>query len=119
MFGSFPPSPLVGLRLQSLLGPGSRHCLWNHFTQNPPCRLKRELGCKQNLALTCIRCKRESWINLSQSVHDRGFLRLFVSGVVIGNVAMGINDRDEWNSIQQPRCCGLIVCTKMCPPKAI
>ena len=26
MFGSFPPSPLVGLRLQSLLGPGSRHC---------------------------------------------------------------------------------------------
>jgi Putative neutral zinc metallopeptidase len=27
--------PLVGLRLQSLLGPGSRHCLWNHFTQNP------------------------------------------------------------------------------------
>src|SRR3954447_14436031 len=31
MFGSFPPSPLVGLRLQSLLGPGSRHCLWNHF----------------------------------------------------------------------------------------
>src|SRR5579872_2235428 len=35
MFGSFPPSPLVGLRLQSLLGPGSRHCLWNHYTQNP------------------------------------------------------------------------------------
>src|ERR1700733_10222940 len=34
MFGSFPPSPLVGLRLQSLLGPGSRHCLWNHYTQN-------------------------------------------------------------------------------------
>jgi len=32
MFGSFPPSPLVGLRLQSLLGPGSRHCLWNHYT---------------------------------------------------------------------------------------
>jgi len=31
MFGSFPPSPLVGLRLQSLLGPGSRHCLWNHY----------------------------------------------------------------------------------------
>jgi hypothetical protein len=26
MFGSFPPSPLVGLRFQSLLGPGSRHC---------------------------------------------------------------------------------------------
>src|SRR6266700_3289113 len=26
MFGSFPPSPLVGLRLQSLLAPGSRHC---------------------------------------------------------------------------------------------
>jgi anti-sigma B factor antagonist len=26
MFGSFPPSPLVGLRLQSLLGPGSQHC---------------------------------------------------------------------------------------------
>jgi hypothetical protein len=26
MFGSFPPSPLVDLRLQSLLGPGSRHC---------------------------------------------------------------------------------------------
>jgi len=26
MFGSFPPSALVGLRLQSLLGPGSRHC---------------------------------------------------------------------------------------------
>jgi hypothetical protein len=26
MFGSFPPSPLVGLRLQSLPGPGSRHC---------------------------------------------------------------------------------------------
>jgi len=26
MFGSFPPSPLVALRLQSLLGPGSRHC---------------------------------------------------------------------------------------------
>src|SRR5579864_2395371 len=26
MFGSFPPSPLVGLRLQSLLGPGGRHC---------------------------------------------------------------------------------------------
>jgi hypothetical protein len=21
--------------LQSLVGPGSRHCLWNHFTQNP------------------------------------------------------------------------------------
>src|SRR6266566_7544922 len=34
MFGSFPPSPLVGLRLQSLLEPGSRHCLWNHYTQN-------------------------------------------------------------------------------------
>jgi len=32
MFGSFPPSPLVGSRLQSLLGPGSRHCLWNHVT---------------------------------------------------------------------------------------
>src|SRR5437868_2442211 len=26
MFGSFPPNPLIGLRLQSLLGPGSRHC---------------------------------------------------------------------------------------------
>ena len=35
MFGSFPPSPLVGLRLQSLLGPGSRHCLWNHYSHNP------------------------------------------------------------------------------------
>ena len=27
-------SPLVGLRLQSLLGYGSRHCLGNHLTQN-------------------------------------------------------------------------------------
>ena len=26
MFGSFPPSPLIGLRLESLLGHGSRHC---------------------------------------------------------------------------------------------
>src|SRR3954470_1872606 len=34
MFGSFPPSPLVGLRLQSLLGPGSRHC-YGIITQNP------------------------------------------------------------------------------------
>src|SRR5215469_4190402 len=31
------PSPLVGLRLQSLLGHGSRHCLWNHFTHHPDC----------------------------------------------------------------------------------
>ena len=48
MFGSFPPSPLVGLRLQSLLGPGSRHCygiitleacgfhLEHHETHNVP-----------------------------------------------------------------------------------
>jgi len=43
MFGSFPPSPLVGLRLQSLLGPGSRHCYGiitligpSHGLRNPP-----------------------------------------------------------------------------------
>jgi len=35
MFGSFPPSPLVGLRLQSLLGPREPTLLWNHYTQNP------------------------------------------------------------------------------------
>src|SRR5215472_12165592 len=29
------PSPLVGSRLQSLLGHGSRHCLWNHYTHLP------------------------------------------------------------------------------------
>ena len=33
MFGSFPPSPLVGLHFQSLLGPREPTLLWNHYTQ--------------------------------------------------------------------------------------
>jgi hypothetical protein len=32
MFGSFPPSPLVGLRLQSLLERREPTLLWNHYT---------------------------------------------------------------------------------------
>jgi hypothetical protein len=39
MFGSFPPSPLVGLRLQSLLGPRSRHCYGIISLTDPEARL--------------------------------------------------------------------------------
>jgi hypothetical protein len=33
--------PFGWLRLQSLLGHGSRHCLWNHLTQNRSAGLGR------------------------------------------------------------------------------
>jgi hypothetical protein len=36
MFGSFPPSPLVGLRLQSVLGPGRANIVYGIITLKPP-----------------------------------------------------------------------------------
>src|SRR5262249_15686846 len=39
--------PFGGLRFQSLLGPGSRHCFWNHFTQNAAgCSCRQTTGAR-------------------------------------------------------------------------
>src|SRR5947209_14532850 len=58
MFGSFPPSPLVGLRLQSLLGPGSRHCygIITPTTRSWCNRLIYKRGCQEHFSPSA-RCR--------------------------------------------------------------
>src|SRR5450755_1506249 len=55
MFGSFPPSPLVGLRLQSLLGPGADIVMESLHSLTRSHKFPDFLFCKSWIALVSLR----------------------------------------------------------------
>jgi hypothetical protein len=99
MFGSFPPSPLVGLRLQSLLGPGSRHCYGIISLIHPDelvlRRLARFVGsfsteCRQITGKAIgmgsgrpsgQREARQIWVQLGCNKTSEGFLRALIQAI--------------------------------------
>jgi len=71
MVGSFPPSPLVALRLQSLLGRWEPTLLWNHYThQHPKRRMKSSVIASVRLCYAdALACPVPTKIVLAPEVH--------------------------------------------------
>src|SRR3954452_13216620 len=95
MFGSFPPSPLVGLRLQSLLGPGSRHCYGIISLRTPRATSKPVIACyrpSSQLAFYELQGKTNmKTIALFASIS-------IASGLMFANVYTSLVDAKSWGS---------------------
>src|SRR5947199_2656826 len=89
MFGSFPPSPLVGLRLQSLLGPRSRHCYGIITLKTPESRVR---------VLLLVTAK----ARLSHGLHQCAVLRItLLEGVRFGHNVRMPNLTDHGDAVER------------------